>query len=652
MNLLTIGIAAGAALVGILLLIWAIGIVIIPEDKVGIISKKFGKTMPNGRIIALNGEAGIQVDALSPGWHLFYFPWQFSVEKVPLVGVPKGEIALIIANDGNELPQGRRFGSAVKSNSFQDGRAFLVNGGCKGQQLDVLTTGVYRINVALFTVITSTNCKSYGLDPMALRIAEIPSDQIGIVKTFDGVELPEGEVAGTAIEGHACFQNPQVFIDNGGFRGLQQEVLRSGSWIINPWFAEVKYAPVTTVPMAYVGVVFSAVGPRGEDVSGDEFKNGELVAEGHRGVWNVIKNPGMYPYNPIIIKVEMVQTSSIVLNWSNSKEEDHGLDKNLGTIIVQSKDGFTFPLEVQQVIHIPYNEAPKIIAQFGNVKQLVSQVLEPMIGNYFRNAVQAIDAKEFFNSRKEHQQAAQAYISSELAKYNVIGVGTFIGEMKPPEALMKTLQDRKLAEEGAITLGEQMKQETKRQDKERQTALADSQREVVQSEQAVKIATQRADASAAEAEGAKRVSIANAQANAETKTISAAAEGEALQLKSTKEADSIRLLAGANAARITAEGEAEAAVIKLRTEAVGQGNYAAIEVSKNLASGKLKLVPDIMLGGNGGGGSSTADALLGLLSTQMATGKSIPELTHPDTPKALSAGEIPAGLAAKAAPKS
>lgn len=632
MSLLTIGIIALSAIAGLAFLAWAIGLVIISEDQVGIISKKFGSTMRNGRIIALDGEAGVQVDTLSPGWHFFFWPWQYSIEKVALVGVPKGEIALVIANDGVELPKGRRFGSSVPCNSYQDGRLFLMNGGCKGQQLEVLNTGVYRINVALFTVITSANCKAYGLEPSQLRVVEIPANQIGIVTTSDGIELPEGEVAAPSIEGHACFQNPQVFINNGGFRGLQQDVLRSGSWIINPWFATVKPAQVTEVPMAYVGVVFSAVGPRGEDVSGDEFKNGELVSEGHRGVWNVIKNPGIYPYNPAIIRVEMVQTSSIVLNWSNNKQEDHGLDKNLGTIIVQSKDGFTFPLEVQQVIHIPYNEAPKIIAQFGNVKQLVSQVLEPMIGNYFRNAVQSIDAKEFFNSRKERQQAAQEYIALALKEYNVIGVGTFIGEMSPPAALMQTLQDRKLAEEGAITVTMQMELETKRQEKERQTALADSQRAVVQSEQEVKIATQRAEASAAEANGKKRVTIANAEAAAESRKISAQAEGEGLRLQSTNEADSIRLLADANAARITAEGAAEAEVTRLRIESIGQSQYAAIEVSKNLASGNLKLVPDIMLGGSGN--SSAADSLLGLLAVQQATGKTVAEIVKKDPPSA------------------
>ena len=62
-----------------------LGLVVIKEDQVGIISKKFGKPLPNGSIVALNGEAGVQVDVLPPGWHFFYVSWKYAFMKVPLV---------------------------------------------------------------------------------------------------------------------------------------------------------------------------------------------------------------------------------------------------------------------------------------------------------------------------------------------------------------------------------------------------------------------------------------------------------------------------------------------------------------------------------------------------------------------------------------
>jgi len=53
------------------------GIVVIPQDSVGVINKKFvlfgtHRSLPDGCIIALRGEAGIQADTLAPGIHFGY----------------------------------------------------------------------------------------------------------------------------------------------------------------------------------------------------------------------------------------------------------------------------------------------------------------------------------------------------------------------------------------------------------------------------------------------------------------------------------------------------------------------------------------------------------------------------------------------------
>jgi uncharacterized membrane protein YqiK len=50
------------------------GTVIVSKDEIGILNKKwvlFGKnrTLPDGAIVALNSEAGLQADTLAPGIH-------------------------------------------------------------------------------------------------------------------------------------------------------------------------------------------------------------------------------------------------------------------------------------------------------------------------------------------------------------------------------------------------------------------------------------------------------------------------------------------------------------------------------------------------------------------------------------------------------
>ena len=142
---------------------WTLGLIAIGEREVGIVVKKFSsKNLPSSRLIALDGEGGLQADTLPPGWHFGYFPWQYSVRREPVVVVPQDEIGLIIANDGATIPSDRILGKVVDCDNYQNARKFLTDGGEKGRQLAIITTGTYRINTAVFEVITSANAAAKG----------------------------------------------------------------------------------------------------------------------------------------------------------------------------------------------------------------------------------------------------------------------------------------------------------------------------------------------------------------------------------------------------------------------------------------------------------------------------------------------------------
>ena len=53
------------------------GMVIVPDDRIGLVVKKYvlsgNKRLPDGRIIAINGEAGMQAKTLAPG--LYWGIW-------------------------------------------------------------------------------------------------------------------------------------------------------------------------------------------------------------------------------------------------------------------------------------------------------------------------------------------------------------------------------------------------------------------------------------------------------------------------------------------------------------------------------------------------------------------------------------------------
>jgi uncharacterized membrane protein YqiK len=564
-----------------------IGIVIVPEDSVGIVTKKFvlvgsNKTLPDGRIIALKGEAGIQADTLAPGLHWWLWPWQYATTLQRFVVLPEGSIGIVEAKDGAPIAIGRVLGKRVACDSFQNARAFLANGGERGPQLAVIPPGNYRINTALFVI---RPCPAI----------EIPSDKIGIVETMEGVSLTtvSGDIAGPVIEGHNSFQDAQAFVDHRGCKGLQEEVLLPGRYFINPKFAQVEVVDMTVVPIAQVGVVISYVGSRGEDVTGAAFKHGNMVIKGQRGVWVEPLDPGKYPINHRTTKIELVPTANVVLNWATGKTEAHKLDERLSSITVRSQDGFTFNLDVSQIIHIPRNAAPKVIARFGSMANLVTQVLEPTIGNYFRNAAQKSDVIDFLKERVNRQSEARQAITTALTEYDVGAVDTLIGDIVPPEALMKTLTDRKLAEQERVTYATQKQAQEVRKELAQAQAQADTQPSVVNAERQVEIATFDAQTRIRKAEGEAKSKQINAEVDARVLLMIGEAEGK----------------------KITAVGSAEAEVLKRKGEAINPGNYATIEVAKALASSGVKLVPDVVAGGAGGNGGSLVDVLLAQLIT-------------------------------------
>lgn len=127
-------------------------------------------------------------------------------------------------------------------------------------------------------------------------------------------------------------------------------------------------------------------------------------------------------------------TTNVVLNWATGKTEGHRLDEKLSTIKVRSADGFTFNLDASQIIHVPRTSAPKVIARFGNMDNLVTQVLEPTIGNYFRNSAQESDVISFLKERSEAAGGARpkGYIHEALDEYDVQAVDTLIGRIVLP----------------------------------------------------------------------------------------------------------------------------------------------------------------------------------------------------------------------------
>lgn len=680
--------------IAIPILMWLIGVRYIPHNKVGVIEKLWSPqgSLKSGSIVAVDGRAGFQANVLRGGLHFGYFPWQYSIHKQPLVQISEGRIGYVYARDGQALKPIQTLGRHVECNAFQDAVAFLQGGGQRGRQRAILREGVYAINLALFVVLSEDRVYSGPvLDKEATKYIEWQTllrqmdgfkpiligskgratnvsdaqdmensfaDQIGIVTVHDGPPIETGEIiapdvqAGDHKAGHSYFQDPEAFLSLGGKRGKQLQVLTDGTFFINRWFATVEMRSKTMIPIGYVGVVVSFCGTAGADTTGVDFRYGEQVEEGRRGVWRKALPPGKYPLNPFAMKIELVPTVNFVLRWITGQAEEHGYDQDLASIELITADGYEPVLPLSLVVHIDYEKAPSVIQRFGDVKRLISQTLDPILSSYFRDVAQTSHMLDLLTKRDEIQKRATEELGRRFKEYDINCVAVLIGrpqskvkagQTDPIEQLFDQLRIRRLAEEQVATFSKQQEAANCQRELNNAKAAADKQLELTQTKINVEIAHNRGEAqlaearelakrevAMAEAEKSKRVLMAEAESR--SKTLNAEGESRAKELLGQGEARAKEMVGRAEATRVASLGLAEATGLLQKLKAYGDARIFAMQmIGQSFAQSSQPLVPErvVMMNGESedGTGSHTPNALNTLFALMVADklGGSAPE---------------------------
>src|SRR2546426_5913757 len=175
-SIATVALGAAFALLAVLAFVLK-GLYLIRAGEVGVLVKRLGvRKMPPGQVIARHGEIGTQAATLVPG---LYWRMQvvWSMRRSRVLQVAENEIATVEAIDGRPLLKGRLLWDEVECNQFQDGEAFLDNGGFKGPQVAIIRPGTYRVNPFLFNVAKQT-------------ATEVASGKVGVGKAQDRPPLP------------------------------------------------------------------------------------------------------------------------------------------------------------------------------------------------------------------------------------------------------------------------------------------------------------------------------------------------------------------------------------------------------------------------------------------------------------------------------
>jgi uncharacterized membrane protein YqiK len=430
------------------------------SDSVGILYKNaLGSSLKGGKIIAVDGEMGIQADVLPPGWHTGIWPVIYSVKTVPLTEIKTDEVGIVETSDGIPMDEGQLFAEDWKPDEVQkmlDARYFLTTGkGRKGKQTTVLTPGRYRLNTELYKI-------------KMVKQTEVHTSEVAVLKANYG-KAPtiavKGAAAGSA-EGNEADKN-QLMLAAQGEMGVRSDVLPPGKYPLNT-----------------------------DAFSVTEIWTGPVIAH------YTASNPG----NPVSDR----KTGGMTHEPSLEEKE----------IQVRTSDGFTFPVDVRVEYVVESKNAPVVVARLSSDEsEQFRNVLNSAVRAIFRDNAEGVKALDYVQQRSHQETLCLPSLSQQMARFGVtitaVRIGN-VGDEKTLGPLLKTQTDREIATQEQKTFQEQQKAAMQKKELSRTTQEAEEEKRLAtaayQAKMADELKKQKITEAGAEAEAIKIKALAQAEA--------------------------------------------------------------------------------------------------------------------------------------------
>jgi regulator of protease activity HflC (stomatin/prohibitin superfamily) len=428
------------------------------------------------------------------------------------------------------------------------GQVIATEKGQKGIQLEVLSEGRYFRN-------------PYTWSWRKHRIVDVPAGKLGVMCRLYGEELPAGAI-----------------IAEEGQRGITKEILRPGKYRINPYAYNVALFDAISIRPGHVGVVTALTGT---DVLNNEIpaeqRNQFLVGEGLKGVTGKLLEPGSHYLNPYMF-------NTVEVNLQSQRFDMSGSD----VISFLTLDGFTVTVEGYIEFAIKEEEAALLTHRVGDMDDIIKKVILPRARGFSRIEGSKHPSVNFIvgETRQKFQNDLESHLRLKSEGWGVEIKAVGIRKVIVPDEIASINRDRELAVQESAKYEQQIIQSKSKAELEKQKMLA------IQSKERVEADTKRIRA-VIDAEQDQSVRLISAQKELEVATV----EFEAAEFQ----AESIVLAADGEKDAITAQNEAEAAVLASRVTALGGGqNFARYTLYGKIAPQLLSVLSSDSAEGIGG----------------------------------------------------
>ncbi|MCH9806808.1 MAG: hypothetical protein K0U74_03670 [Alphaproteobacteria bacterium] len=541
----------------------------------------------------------------------------------PVVGIISIAVGLfLLASTSFVYIDANRVGHLKRIYAFQElppGRIIALSGQ-KGPQAEILGPGFHFIPLVrvLFQV-------------EEFPVIKVPEGYYGEIVAVDGVPMPEGMFIAPKIpdDQMAAMLTAETFLNQGGYKGPQETVLKPGEHRLNRYLFKVwvqEYdarrdddTRATLIPAGHVGVVKSNVTKPGvscveEEVKASEIVDGALsvplVPRGCVGIWREPLLPGAYYMNRKAYQVTLVDTR--VKTWEykggftkriidlsvdqqgnikqNERSEPQPIPESAADRAVFVKvEGWDIPQELRVLVQVNPKNAPIVVGAVGGLEEIENRILTPVIRSIVRNVAgseievpdpndptkmirRKTEVLDLIENREALEQNIEDAVQREGRKAGVEIQEIRLGEPAvPPELLVQRLREQ-LADQLQKAYERETIAQGKRIETEQARATANEQPRLVEAQIAVQVANQR------EAERA-------ALGRAERQFLEELARGQRAQ------ADVL--------------GQDRVALLQALDKTL-----AALEKKPELVGLISRLVPHTMVSGSGDGGLAGAAAIL------------------------------------------
>jgi regulator of protease activity HflC (stomatin/prohibitin superfamily) len=281
--------------------------------------------------------------------------------------------------------------------------------------------------------------------------------------------------------------------------------------------------------------------------------------------------PGLHFVTPFIESVETFDLRDHLFTAGVAETGEKAATQKNG-LTVQSLEGLNIGLAVTVRYRLDPNRLDSVQAHMP--QPVDKELVPPVVASAWRELAPQYTVREIFSTKREEVRAkAAAIITRKLDADGIVVEEVMLSDIQLPEEYAKGLEGLLLKEQedeqmGVVTDIQQKQvkiaelqaeaeagQKVKQAEGDAQSRVVEAKGEADAMQYTLPLKEKQIEQSKLEAEARKEATIQNAEADAQAKVIDSKAELERRNLLADAEANRVRLMAKANAERMTSEAE-------------------------------------------------------------------------------------------------